>query len=444
MEEDEDWESWMPKDPHVLCVDLPRLQPTNVFHTPGKSQSFSFGDGGDCDTNFGRIAVCPELLPRELLNELAVEMEQLAFRKAAIANNTMQQNGVVEDLVDPDYFPALQPRSVMADHRQRRTVVHNEDSIFSLETDYASSKRQLLSFSEHRGQYHWIPALVHWDHEKQRATFTSAIQNLPRTKVNQRLYALLEEALSKMMPTMLSMSDRGDLPQSGSHRVVVKLQRYHLPPGACYKGQWHTEGVCEGVHSVGVLYAEWPAELTGGALKFRPLNVPDDDYRKYVSEDYDLTMIVPAKEGTALAFGNLPHRFQTLTNATDKTLQRAFVNFFLVDPSLPSLAEVPTNADVALAILRKTNYDVVDEVLQFLGATPRSIKEAVDLREKSKAEMVAMRGRWGYYHHGNSGEIHWLSTGGLGLNTRYSEVRVEGHCAESAGAEDAPSLTSGN
>lgn len=37
-----------------------------------------------------------------------------------------------------------------------------------------------------------------------------------------------------------------------------------------------------------------------------------------------------------MVFSNtLPHRFDTLTNPTDKPLERLFMNFFIVDPAKP-------------------------------------------------------------------------------------------------------------
>lgn len=47
-------------------------------------------------------------------------------------------------------------------------------------------------------------------------------------------------------------------------------------------------------------------------------------------------VLIEVKEGYSFVFLNeLPHKFDTLTNSTNKTLERIFLNFFIVDPKKP-------------------------------------------------------------------------------------------------------------
>jgi hypothetical protein len=51
-----------------------------------------------------------------------------------------------------------------------------------------------------------------------------------------------------------------------------------MPPGSTYSGKWHIEGCDERVVGVGVYYADVDSTLTGGALKFRCQEPPNDGY----------------------------------------------------------------------------------------------------------------------------------------------------------------------
>jgi hypothetical protein len=257
--------------------------------------------------------------------------------------------------------------------------------------------------------------------------------------------------------------DRGDktvhtLPST--LQVVVKLQRYCVPPMASYTGRWHTEGVTENIDCVGVYYVEWPSTLTGGELKFRTTEIPNERYRDYMANpDAALSLSVPMKEGSAAVFQNtVPHRFRYLTNQTDKPLYRSFVNFFIVDPTkpLPTTDETPTNADIFLALCGRMVHDVIAIVLSFVGLTPTSVREALDLRSRAKAEMVARKSKWGEIQHGNCGSIHWLSAGEPdhygrfpdddrkdwrnGLLRTYEDMRVTSHTGTSSGRGQGSSI----
>ena len=109
------------------------------------------------------------------------------------------------------------------------------------------------------------------------------------------MYTRLEEMLTGMLPGFTQLYGK-TLPPT--LQVVVKVQRYRMPPRATYTGRWHTEGVCENVSMVGVYYAEWPELLEGGELKFRPTDVPDDNFRFYLSskkkkETFVVSLVVP-------------------------------------------------------------------------------------------------------------------------------------------------------
>lgn len=357
----------------------------------------SYGDGGEAEL-FYPLYSCADL-PGVDKAAISAGLRDIAARR-----NDLQQNSVVEDIVDPDLYPRLLTEA-------ERTAARTNAFVGTRD---GSTRHELIN-AAHRGSYTWIPTSVAVDIKSGTAKFTSPVHGLPRNERTAPLIDAIEGVFQAMLPGLLAVLPPV-LPKV--LQVAIKAQRYRVPPRATYTGQWHTEGVTEDVAAVGVYYAEWPSELTGGELKFRPSELPDDSYRhhveKYVAENGGgLSALVPATEGSAVVFSNtLPHRFKTLVNDSDHELYRAFLNFFVINPAkpLPTTNEVPTNADVYLSLVRRLNYDVVGDILSFLRLTPTTWPEAKQLRARAKAEMSERRGRWGQINYGNCGTVHWLAT----------------------------------
>ncbi len=115
----------------------------------------------------------------------------------------------------------------------------------------------------------------------------------------------------------------------------MKVQRYKIEPHTSYTGQWHVEGITEGIVGVGVYYAFIDDELDGGNLIFRNKSYPYDDY------DYDdggekFEEEFRVGTGSCVVFSNeLPHRVAKIENNSDEARTRLFIDFFVVDPKSP-------------------------------------------------------------------------------------------------------------
>src|SRR5690606_6158498 len=103
-----------------------------------------------------------------------------------------------------------------------------------------------------RETYQWIPSEFHI-HADGSVKITSRIHNLPRTKENSSLYSYIEHVFSKMLP-MFEKMHLVTLGKECTLQVIVKAQRYRLPPHTAYAGRWHVEGVTENIVGVGVYY----------------------------------------------------------------------------------------------------------------------------------------------------------------------------------------------
>eukprot|EP00759_Apiculatamorpha_spiralis_P024802 PhF_6_TR27971/c1_g2_i9/m.41378 len=311
----------------------------HIYPTPWSSY---YGDGAEVKVSYNAY-MCPRLpIPPDIHKCLKENIQRIASHR-----NDVQGNMVVEDIVDPDLYPRIIPpeeRVLMGDQR------------------LGEMTRNTLMNSQCRGSYCWIPTEV----DVIGATsvrFRSPIHNLPNTRNNEAMYDTLETVLGGMLPGLWEVLGSS----LTSFQVVVKVQRYRVPAGSTYSGQWHTEGVTEDVTAVGVYYAEWPEELTGGELKFRIPEGPDEFDRQIMTHEADgLSVCVPMSERSAIVFSNdIPHRFKRLTNQTDHTLYRAFVNFFVIAPHAPkpSTEVIPTNADIFLALKGILVSDVIALVL---------------------------------------------------------------------------------
>eukprot|EP00759_Apiculatamorpha_spiralis_P058063 PhF_6_TR897/c0_g4_i5/m.1428 len=291
---------------------------SNVYPNPWRAY---YGDGAEVTVSYN-THVCPNLpVPQGVHESLIHNIQRLASQR-----NDVQENYVVEDIVDPDLYPRIIPST---------------DRVIMPEPCLNDMTKNTLINSACRGSYCWIPTDVEVTGPTS-VRFTSPIHNLPRTRRNEPMYQSLETVLGEMLPGMMAVlqqTTEGQPPSPSplkTFQVVVKVQRYRVPAGATYSGQWHTEGVTEDVTAVGVYYAEWPSELSGGELKFRITELPNDNDRNRMGRldglkgPQGLSICVPMTQGGAITFSNnIPHRFKRLKNETKTTLHRAFVNFFV-------------------------------------------------------------------------------------------------------------------
>src|SRR4051812_27782814 len=87
---------------HHCTVQLDQVHPPTTFYRAVEDHEVTFG-GGQLRLHFP-LLVCPQLpLPADgFLDELAAAVWQLGD-----ARNDVQQNGIVHDIVDPDFYPRL-------------------------------------------------------------------------------------------------------------------------------------------------------------------------------------------------------------------------------------------------------------------------------------------------------------------------------------------------
>ena len=122
--------------------------------------------------------------------------------------------------------------------------------------------------------------------------------------------------------------------------------------------------------------------------------------------------------GRAVVFSNwIPHRFLKISNPTTTVQRRTFLNFFIVDPSMPitSTKHVLTAeflADILIKASIRQGFqlpsDVIRRILSHLNIWT-SLKEAQDFRDKSRAAMQAQRSGWGWIHYGNCGTQQFVA-----------------------------------
>ena len=205
--------------------------------------------------------------------------------------------------------------------------------------------------------------------------------------------------------------------------LTISKENIHqfLCLGMKYSGRWHTEGQTENIRAVGVVYLDVDRYLQGGALKFRSQEATD-----HRSEDHE----VDVHTGAAVVFENcIPHRFRQIQNRTDVNRRRTFINFFLIDPTIPidldstqicfcykdQLREIlkslgptlSTNADQEDN--RRSLPDLVEKkILSYLPNLWNELDEAKRFRYLTRQEILQQKSGWGWIRFGNSGIVHFI------------------------------------
>jgi hypothetical protein len=159
------------------------------------------------------------------------------------------------------------------------------------------------------------------------------------------------------------------------------VQRYKIEPHTSYTGQWHVEGITEGIVGVGVYYAFIDDELDGGNLIFRNKSFPGESYDG--GEKYEEEFRVGT--GSCVVFSNeLPHRVTKIENNSDEARTRLFIDFFVVDPKSP------------------LNEDDDERGIK------ESLEVALERREKIRSELHKCQVGWGYTMYGNCGSVEFI------------------------------------
>jgi hypothetical protein len=181
-------------------------------------------------------------------------------------------------------------------------------------------------------------------------------------------------------------------------QVITKAQQYVLQPGQTYKGFWHREGMLENIVAVGVYYVDVESEIVGGNIKFRsPGEVPDPYYAEHCATQPELS--VKASHNSCMVFANsVPHRVRMMRNrSSSKVQKRTFVNFFIVDPSIPleGHPHFVTQEEMAVTLTeyvkslgREIPRDVLKIILSQTGLW-QSLDAAKRFRQEARKAMQA-------------------------------------------------------
>ena len=187
-------------------------------------------------------------------------------------------------------------------------------------------------------------------------------------------------------------------------QVVVKAQKYVIPPYSSYSGNWHVEGKTENIVAAGVYYSKIDAGFEFDKLEYRTLLIPLMTPYDNTIYEYELDI----EEGSAVVFANiLPHRFLKLTNVTSSPITRQFLSFFIVDPSKP-LMSTSYVWDVSKILFKLCPSKVlINQILSFTGAQFNQ-EEAKELRRLARESMKKELSGWGHLDYGNSGELEFF------------------------------------
>mmetsp|Transcript_9360 Transcript_9360/g.14460 ORF Transcript_9360/g.14460 Transcript_9360/m.14460 type:complete len:564 (-) Transcript_9360:369-2060(-) len=376
--------------------------------------------------------------------------QQLAQQLRTIAQHRMdvQANRIVHDIIDPSLNARMLSMAEMQDFRANQIVIASELASEDNNNNVEAYADHLDTITK-RGAFQWVPTLVQCtvddsNTQKRSACFLGDIVGLPPRQFCPELYDNIELIFSRMLKLLAKLplckidgnratvyEDEAPHPilDGGNLQVVVKVQKYAIPPSASYTGRWHTEGYSENIIATGVYYLDVSEATTGGNLSFRPPETPSYGYyegrttteaaagpSEHVGYDFEwwfhYVRDVSVSGGTAVVFSNdTPHRFRTITNDTDDVQERLFINFFIVDPATPLInttSSCPSQCFLRSVLSQKGVLEpsLQQAILSYsgdgYGLCPINGKLA---RDQARASMASNRPHWSVLHYGNAGEV---------------------------------------
>ena len=147
----------------------------------------------------------------------------------------------------------------------------------------ARAKHNNLAMESRRGAFQWVPTWVQCSFDAstnlRKAKFLGDIAGLPprcfcediESTFTSMLYLLAKVPVRagnvdpyNGQPDPVPLHEL----QNGKLQVVVKAQKYVLPPHLSCTGRWHTEGFTENIVAAGVYYIDVSNETSGGNLSF--------------------------------------------------------------------------------------------------------------------------------------------------------------------------------
>ena len=344
--------------------------PYEKFVKVGWDECITYGDGGEASLIYPlflsrRLQVSSEI-KSNLINELL-----------ALGERRKDWHGEcpVLDIIDPDlapnYFSILKPGKI-----------------------------------SEREKYAWFPldVIIRSDNSLR---LLGPIHNLsPRG--NSQLYHSIFTVFQKMIPGFRKLGILKKR-QECKLQVIVKAQKYVIPPGTSYSGKWHVEGRTENIVAGGVYYCKIDEGFEEDVVAFRPRS---NTYGSYANSDgIGMESEIDVTEGCAIVFSNiLPHKFLKLTNITDSPLERLFLNFFIVDPKKElESTTLYWEAAKALRRLKKLPTVLIAHILSFIAYRPNLV-EAKERRNTARNSMKTEVSGWGFIHYGNSGDVEFIDS----------------------------------
>lgn len=364
--------------------------PQNSFVKVGSNCEVEYGDSGYTMLEYP-IYLCSRLMI-EKNEELIGQLEMYASRF-----NDWNPNGIVQDIIDPDRYPEYF-KDLQAAWENRIKLLEEplenmgEDDCFVslykkyIESDILKAEHERFIDSGDRDplntrwKYHWKPVLFEISDDTASVKILNEIPGIPLDVESQSFYGNIEDVFRRMIPGFRRL---GLVKGKATLQVIIKAQKYLIPPGTAYDGKWHVEGVTERIVANGVYYCLVDESLTGGRLKFKNKALPDS---YYINENHTMYQTVETNDGVAVAFdNNMIHRFTEIRNETNSAASRLFINFFVVDPEHP------------LPVGEPEHYHTCSE-------------ETLNTRESIRKALVATKDVWGSINYGNSGEIKFVNT----------------------------------
>jgi hypothetical protein len=372
-----------------------------------------FGDGGQFGGNIYPLQSRRTTMDNSKFHKILMEF---ADRHGKWQNSADGKESIVLDILDPDLDPYLNFDDSFEDDEFNKKNCHLIKEDFDREVSFFYARNSLRNqffqqdlyifedksiddleiqgyknpFVDFRKYFQWIPLDILLTLEDDGITYNAipaddAIfmgkcwKTLPEDD-KEFLFSSLEIFTKEMMPlfsslfkdspalfisinseerTCSSVEAKERLRQLKTSKtmelqIIIKAQRYRVPPCSTYKGKVHTEGFSENIVAAGVHYlrTDLNSPMKGGDFCFLPSNVPClsyypfldyDDGKKNFNEKKDLLnsfckKVSPIMDGSSLVWANkeLPHYMNDLINPSiDKTGYRDFINFFVIDRVVP-------------------------------------------------------------------------------------------------------------